>query len=176
MRSLLRLTLAVCVLPVMACDTAPFAPEPVEPDFLIGDSPLQPITLDKTNDPPELNVTVMVNRGLTQVRIEDKFFVRFTGEIQLPDGTTVGSVDPQDIGLTGQKDTGVRDGSDVALAGCIQIPAPVWDAIKDLKEVDVVLLAQLVTTTGSGEKVLDSVTLTGTIDPQGGPAPQPDGQ
>lgn len=44
-----------------------------------------------------------------------------------------------------------------------------YQQIKDLTDVKVVLLAELVMTTGSGsEKVLDSVTLSGGIAPKDG--------
>jgi hypothetical protein len=166
MRRLLPLSCALAVLVSAACQDALVAPD-VNPQFLIGNSPLTPITLDVSNpDDPRLIAEVLVNRGITEVAIEDKFLVRVSGEFKLPDGGSAGAICQQDFALTGQKDTGVRDGSDVGFIMDIDIPAPTWDAIKDLDKVAVQLLAELVMTTGSGsEKILDSVTLAGDIDP-----------
>jgi len=164
MRRLLALT---CLVLFAACsEQAPTALD-VTPQFLIGQSPLAPITLDKSGTLPVLVVPLTVNRGIASVAVEDKFKIRVSGEFQLPDGSTVGTVDPKDDGVSGQKDTGVRSGSDVGFIMDMDIPAPTWDAIKDLDRVNVVLLAELVMTTGSGsEKVLDSVQLAGAVDPK----------
>jgi len=156
---------------VLACQDTPVAPD-VSPQFLIGNSPLTPIQLVPNPDPgspPLLEVGLVVNKGIAQVALENKFFIRTTGDFKLPDGSTAGAIDPKDSGIVGQKDTGVRQGSDVEIIMDIDIPVPTWDAIKDYNGVAVQLNAELVMVTGSGsEKILDSVTLAGHIDPKDG--------
>lgn len=121
------------------------------------------------NLPLLLQAGLVVNKGIEQVALEDKFHIRLTGEFKLPDGSTAGTVDPQDQGIVGQKDTGVRQGSDVEIIMDMDIPAPTWDAMKDYNGVAVQIDAALVTVTGSGsEKTLDSVALAGAVDPKDG--------
>lgn len=147
---------------LVACHEAPVAPD-VSPEFLIGSSPLSPITLDKTVDPPLLEVPLTVNRGITQVAIEDKFLIRISAELKVAD-CAVCAIGPRDFGIVGQKDADVRGGSDVGIIMDIDIPAPTWDAIKGLTSVPIDVVAELVMLTGSGsEKILDSVTLAGFI-------------
>ena len=151
-----------------ACDGAfqpPLAPD-VEPQSLIGQSPLQPLELDKTTTPPKLVVGLTVNRGIAEVSTEDKFRVRVTGEFKLSDGSPAGATDPNEQDILGFKDTGIRDGSDVAVIMDIDIPAPTWYAIQGLNAVAVQVLAQLIMTTGAGaDRVLDEVVISGMVDP-----------
>ena len=146
--ALLLFTVAACTdAPLGITDDTLSAPPP---EFLIGNSPL--ITLDKTK--PAVEVTVEVTRGLTQVRIEDKFKIRTTVEFTGFDNSTLV---PLDISLVGVKDDGVRQGGTVAVTGCIDIPAPLWDALVAAGLVEAKATVELVMTDGAGkEHVLDT--------------------
>ena len=147
--ALLLFTVAACTdAPLGITDDSLSAPPPA---FLIGGSPL--ITLDKTK--PAVEVTVEVTRGLTQVRIEDKFKVRTT--VEFSNGTVLGTVGPQDLSLVGVKDDGVRGGGTVSIAGCIHIPAPLWALLQAQGMVEAKATVELVMTDGAGnEHVLDT--------------------
>ena len=156
-------SLLFCSAFLAACQDAPTAPD-LQPQFLLGDSPLAPITLDNSGTLPVLLAPVTVNKGIARVAIEDKFLLRATGEFQLPDGTRLAAIGPDEIGLIGQKDADARQGSDVGFIMDMDIPAPTWDRIRSLDEVRVQLLVHLLLSTASGtEKVLDSVKLDGSI-------------
>jgi hypothetical protein len=54
----------------------------------------------------------------------------------------------------------------VAINGCIQIPAPLWDALVAAGTVEAKATAALVMTDGTGkEHVLDMAAATSTFDP-----------
>jgi hypothetical protein len=168
MRRLLSLSCALLALAGAGCQDGPLGPD-MQPQLLIGQSLLSPIRLVPNDDPllpPLLEVPVTVNRGITGIAIEDKFVIRLTAEFKTAGGNL--SIGPQDTDVVGQKDADVRQGSDVAIGACIEIPAETWNAIKDLIDVPVDAVAELVMSTGAGsEKILDSVTLSGIIDPKG---------
>ena len=126
-------------------------------EFLIGGSPLI-IFLNPIE--PGVELTVGVTRGLTRVRTEDKFKVRTTVEFK-----GFGTVGPQDLSLAGVKDDGVRGGGEVALDVCVQIPAPLWDALVSAGTVEAKATVELVMRDGAGkEHVLDSKEATTTVD------------
>lgn len=160
--------LVTCAAFLAACQDTPTSPA-VGPQFLIGGSPLSPITLDKTGTPPVLRASVTVNKGSTSVPIPGKWVVRGSGQLQLPDGRTIASLGPKGIGLTARQEAQVRDGSDVGVIMDMDIPAPTWERIKDLDDVHVQLLVELIFIADSGdEKVLDSVRVAGTVSSKGG--------
>ena len=170
LRSTFLRTAALAALLAAGCDspTGPRAPtEAPEVSALIGDSPL--IRLDDATR--DLEVTVEVNKGLTEVRLEDKFLLRIAVSFS-KDGSQVGGVAPKDIGLTGQKDTGIRQGNTVAILICINIPDDEWSKLlaadADGRGVDAHVIVELIMVDGRGaEHALDRVQATSTIDPQG---------
>jgi hypothetical protein len=159
----LRATLpALILLAVAACTDTPLgltaddtlsAPAP---EFLIGNSPLFiRIVPPGQGQLPGVEVTVEVTRGLTEVKIEDKFKVRMT--VEFSNGTVLGTVGPQDQSLVGVKDDGLRQGALVEIAGCIDIPAPLWDDLVAAGTVEVKATVELVMTDGAGkEHILDT--------------------
>ena len=168
-RSASLLATTILAVQLAACSDALLAPEVSDPDpqFLIGGSPLAPITLDKSG---VLTVSVTVNKGPTKVTDEDRFVLRVAGELRLPDGSMAGAINPKVDPVTDENDLALRDGSDVGFIMDMDIPAPTWDRIKDQDEVKVELLAELVLVTKSGaEQVLDAVRLAGIVDPKNDP-------
>ena len=126
-------------------------------ESLIGQSPLI-LLLDPSI--PGVEVMAGVTRGLTQVRVEDKFKVRMAVEFK-----GLGTVGPLDADLAGVKDDGVRGGGEVAITVCIQIPAPLWDALVSAGTVEAKATVELVMRDGAGkEHVLDSKEATTTVD------------
>ena len=146
--SLLAIALA---LPFIGCSAeGPTSPAnlPVEKALLIGQSPL--IVLDATK--PAVEVTAEVTRGLTNVKIEDKFKVRTTVAF-----TGLGIVGPLETSLVGVKDDGVRHGGEVSIIICIEIPDPLWDAIQSAGAFEAKATVELIMTDGAGkEHVLDT--------------------
>lgn len=162
-------SLLVCSAFLAACQYAPTAPE-LQPQLLIGGSPLSPITLDKSGTLPVLLVSVTVNTGGAEVDARDRFLLRGSGELQRPVGGTIAAVDPKVDPVRDPMDTELRGGLDVGVIIDIDIPAPDWERIKDLDEVLVTFRAELVLVSASGaEEVLDAVRLAGAIDPKNDP-------
>ena len=94
------------------------------PEFLIGQSPLI-VLIQDPNEPPAVEVTAQVNKGIVNVKDEDKFKTRTTVTFTV-NGTAEGTVGPQDFALIGVKDDGVRGGGEVAIIMCMDIPIDLW--------------------------------------------------
>jgi hypothetical protein len=171
----LRCTLPALVLLTLSCTDAPLGTDAgldaPAPEFLIGDSPV--IVLDRTV--PGVEVTVEVTRGLTEVRIEDKFKVRGNVGLWWEALNEPIHLTPVEIDLVGVKDDGVRQGDKVAIIMDIDIPAPEWDALVNADESatggsnpQLHVLAELIMTDGKGtEHLLDEVDVTVFVDPKG---------
>ena len=86
----------------------------------------------------------------------------------------MGAVDPKTDPVLGQKDTGVRGGSTVAIEITVPIPPDVWAALLDADDSasggsnpDAHVLSELILLDGAGnEHVLRSVASTSAIDPK----------
>ena len=156
---------ALVLLTFAACTDAPLGTttdgtDTSAPLFLIGQSPL--IRLDPSVQGVE--VTAEVTRGFTEVKVEDKFRVRLKVTFTL-DGSSAGEVAPPGpIDLIGVKDDGVRQGDKVAIAICINIPAPLWDAIVTAGTAEATATVELFMTDGAGkEHTLDHVEHTSNV-------------
>ncbi len=172
-RPLRRTVPALALLALAACTDAPLSPtedglEQPAPEFLIGSSPL--IVLDPSK--PAVEVTVEVPRGLGEVKIEDKVAVRFSAAFWWDGLAEPERLDAVDVNLLGVKDDGRGNAHPT---GCIDIPAPLWDALVNNDESatggnnpQLHVLSEVILTDGIGEEhVLDDLDVTITVDPKG---------
>ncbi|UCF41565.1 MAG: hypothetical protein JSW43_04335 [Gemmatimonadota bacterium] len=151
-----------------ACSERPVAPEVDAPLFLLGGSPLQPITLDEPGQ--SLLVPLTVTKGIVQAADNDRFWLRATAGFLVDDGE-----DPVAIIICIEKPVPtkqdqIRGGGEVAVIMDIDIPDDDWAKLVAAATQGATITAKvqvelLLIDAAGQEHVLDAVEKSGIINP-----------
>lgn len=168
-RNVTQLLAAMASFSLAACGADVLSPEAgaEAPQYLIGQSALAPISLDRSTDPATLTVPVTLGTNGAKVAARDWFVVSSTVAIwdvtdyDRPLGSVTGEQPIGDAAL----DAALREGARVNL----ESPVLLDDiTIPPRREVRVVATVTLVQRSSDGsQKVLDSMTRDGMVEPSG---------